>query len=271
MRKTVVLLGSMALAVLLASAVALLSATPKAQAAPNYLYPNLKTLEPTDLRFGTAKINGTRHKVLRFSNSVVNVGQGPVDLRGKTVNTSTGKKTRVFQRIYDSAGSYKTTKAVGLFAYHPAHHHMHFGDFAEYQIWTKRAYNRWVNMGRDDQERFEEKGTKTTFCVLDYERLRPGLPGSPSSEVYGTCGETRQGLSVGWADTYESNLPGQFIDLGRGGLPNGDYVLRSVADPKNRIYESPNRRLGHWRESRVKNAAVTFFKVRNGTITVTPV
>jgi hypothetical protein len=42
-----------------------------------------------------------------------------------------------------------------------------------------------------------------------------------------------------------------------------------VADPKNVLYESPNRRY-EWRESRIKNAAVvTYFTVEGDTITVT--
>ncbi len=266
MRKTVVLLASMAFAVLLAGGVALAYIPSGALAAPpKPLYPNLKTVKPTDLTFG--KKGG--HQLLRFSNTVWNAGQGPLDLRGRTVTTSTGKKkTKVFQRIYDSAGNHKTTKALGLFVYHPSHNHFHFGDFAEYQLWTREAYERWESMGRDDQERFEEKGTKTTFCVMDTQRWK-NLSNSPGRAVYNACGEKRQGLSVGWADTYGRDLAGQYIDLGTGRLPDGDYVLRSVADPNNRLYESPNRRPGHWRESRVKNAAATFFTVRNGVIEVT--
>ena len=263
MRKTVVLLASMALAVLLASGVALLSATPEARAAPNYLYPNLKTLKPTELQdSGTAKINGTRHDILRFTNKVWNSGQGPLELRGKTVTTSTGeKKTRVFQRIYDGSGDY-TSKAVGVFVYHRSHNHFHFGDFAEYKL-------RRLSSGDNNEPVIRIEGAKTTFCVMDT-LMQANLPGSPDSPAYNWCGEKRQGLSVGWADAYGWQLPGQFIDLGRARsgtppLPDGKYLLRSVADPENRIYESPNRR-NESRESRVKNSAKIYFRVEGGTV-----
>lgn len=43
-------------------------------------------------------------------------------------------------------------------------------------------------------------------------------------------------MSVGWGDTYTSNLDGQEIDIT--GLPNGDYLLEIEVDPLNRIVES---------------------------------
>ncbi len=272
MRKPIVLLASVASAVLLASAITLLSAAPGAQAAnPKPLYPNLKTLKPKGLRFGTYPIDGTRHHILRFTNTVWNAGQGPLDLRGKTVTTPSGKKkTKVFQRIYDRKGDYKTSEAVGLFVYHPApsHDHFHFGDFAEYQLWTRADYDKWVDADKSYQEQFEQKGAKTTFCVYDTTRVRGNLPGSPRSKVYRRCDEKRQGLSVGWGDTYKFKLPDQWIDLGGAPLEDGDYVLRSVADPKNRLYESANKS-DTSRESQQANEGVTYFSVQGGAITIT--
>lgn len=252
---------------LLASGVALLSITGALAAKPKPLYPNLKTLKPTNLEFDEIERQGTRRHVLRFSNTVWNAGQGPLDLRGKPVTTRSGKKTRVVQRIYDRKGGYKTTEALGQFVYHPSHNHMHFGDFAEYQLWTRTDYDKWISSGRSYQEQYEQKGIKTTFCVMDTQKAKE-LPGSPPSRVYKWCGEKRQGISVGWGDTYRWDLPDQWIDLGTAPLADDRYVLRSVADPKNRIYES-HRKRNKRRESRVNNAAVTYFTVEGGVITVT--
>jgi lysyl oxidase len=270
MRKTVVLMASMALAVLLASGVALLAGAPGAEAAPTrLLYPNLKTLKPKGLRFDTETINGTTHDVLRFTNTVWNSGQGPLDLRGKTVDTPSGKKTRVYQRVYDAEGNRKMSEPVGLFVYHPApdHDHFHFGDFAEYQLWTRRDYKTWVERGRRYQEQYEEKGTKTTFCVYDTTRVDLSLPYSPHRKGFTTCTRWRQGLSVGWGDSYGYWLADQWIDLGPSPSPlrDGRYVLRSVADPKERIYESRDKR-SKWRESRIRNAAIKYFRVEGGDI-----
>lgn len=253
---------------LLASGVALLSTTGALAAKPKLLYPNLKTLKPTDLVFDEIERRGTRRYVLRFSNTVWNAGRGPLDLRGKPVTTRSGKKkTRVVQRIYNRKGDYKTTEALGQFVYHPSHNHMHFGDFAEYQLWMRADYDKWVNSGRSYQEQYEQKGTKNTYCVMDSQKVKE-LPGSPPSRVYKWCDEKRQGISVGWGDIYLWKLPDQWIDLGTAPMEDGQYVLRSVADPINRIYESPRKR-NKKRESRINNAAITYFTVEGGVITVT--
>ncbi len=44
-----------------------------------------------------------------------------------------------------------------------------------------------------------------------------------------------EGLSIGWADTYDASLPGQSLAVA--GLPAGNYCLISRADPVNRIDE----------------------------------
>ncbi len=43
-------------------------------------------------------------------------------------------------------------------------------------------------------------------------------------------------MSVGWGDKYGSHLAGQSIDIT--GLPNGEYNLNIVVDPKSRIAEA---------------------------------
>ena len=119
MRCPILLMATMATALLLGSAVALLSTTSQTIAATS-LYPDLKTQKPFDLRFDTATINGTTHKVLRFSNTVWNAGEGRMELRAKTVRTTSGKKSRVTQSIYDDAGGY-TSKNVGDMIFHAGH------------------------------------------------------------------------------------------------------------------------------------------------------
>lgn len=229
---------------------------------PALLYPDLKTLPPTDLRFDTAIINGSTHRVLRFSNTAWNAGEGRLHLQAKTVDTTSGKKTRVDQRIYYGTAPTDpyTTQFAGKFVYHASHDHFHFGNFADYELWTKADYD-------SGQGQAQWRGKKTTFCIMDTAMVQ-SLPGSPSSAYYSTCGKIRQGLSIGWGDTYTYDLPDQWIDLGTTRLPDGEYVLRSVADPKNRIYESADKSDAN-RESPEDNAAITRFKVQGGTITIT--
>jgi hypothetical protein len=227
------------------------------------LFPDLKTVPPSNLSFSTATVNGSTHHVLRFSNAVWNAGEGKMELRGSSSRKK--RQTRVYQRLYDKAGHF-TERTVGTFIFHPAHNHWHFEGFAEYQLWNRAAYDTWIASGRTQGAPLF-RGTKTTFCLVDSYRVQ-ALPGSPSSPAYTQCGRDLQGISVGWADLYASTLPEQWLDLGASPLANGQYVLRSVADPLNRMYES-GYRADPARESAAANEATTRFTVNNGVITIT--
>jgi hypothetical protein len=272
-RRAELSLATTGAAILVAAGVALvLLLSASGARAATLLYPDLKTLKPTDLQFATATINGTAHQVLRFSNTVWNAGEGPLELRAKTVTTTSGKKTRVSQRIYDDAGGY-ITRHAGDMVYHASHNHFHFQNFARYELWTRADYDNWLASGRTEGQA-QRRGTKTTFCVMDTFIDPHGyveqLPRTPSSAYYTQCGQSFQGISVGWGDRYLYDLPEQWIDLGTSSPPllDGNYVLRSVADPTNRLYESSNKNDSR-RESGRANEAVTFFSVEGGTITIT--
>ena len=268
MKKSVVPFASVTLALLLGIGIVALLWAPGAYAEPRLLYPNLKTQKPTWLQFGTEVIDGETHHMLRFSNSVNNAGGGPLELLGKTVTTPDGQeKTRVYQRLYSASGRRTTTNAVGTFVFHPEHDHFHFGDFATYQLWTRSEYDAWVQSGRTEGEprRADRLASKVTFCVMDYEPVAL-KPQSPQEAVYAACGRRIQGISVGWGDTYGWWLWDQWVDLGTAPLADGRYVLRSVVDPDNRIYESEGKS-NDARESRKTNAAVTYFTVEGGAIT----
>lgn len=44
------------------------------------------------------------------------------------------------------------------------------------------------------------------------------------------------GISPGWGDTYGSSLSGQELNIEA--VPDGEFALRSVADPDNNLAES---------------------------------
>jgi hypothetical protein len=223
---------------------------PDAASAATAKYPNLKTLTPSSLQFDTEVIDGATHWVLRFSNTVWNAGTGPLELLA-AVDTSTGAtKTRVTQHVYNTDGTW-TDSTAGYFEYHEGHNHFHFGDFAEYELWTRVEYDAWVASGRS-RGQAQRRGAKTTFCIMDTGRVQ-ALSDSPLSAVYKTCNPSKQGLSVGWGDTYGYRLPEQWIDLGTSRLADGSYVLRSIADPRNLLIESNDD----------DQEAVRFFRVRN--------
>src|SRR5918911_3915068 len=74
-----------------------------------------------------------------------------------------------------------------------------------------------------------------------------------------------QGLSPGWGDTYDYYRFEQWIDLGQSSLADGTYVLRSVTDPDNLVYESANKG-DTSTEGQPDNESITTFTVQGGKI-----
>jgi hypothetical protein len=226
-----------------------------AQAATQ-LFPDLETLPPRDLRFARADVSvegsGDMRNVLRFSNSVVNFGEGKLLMRGQVDPVT--KNARAVQRVFDDAGGF-VDYPVGEFFYHVPHDHYHYDDWGAYQLWTKADYDKWLASGRSVGQA-KRVGTKTTSCVMDEEFIRT-MPSTPWPAVYpssgcmpNSSGLMQQGLSVGWGDTYDYYRYEQWIDLGQETLADGQYVLRSVTDPGTRSTRARTRRTARVSSSR---------------------
>jgi hypothetical protein len=252
----------MLLAAVLAASALVMSA-PSAAAAGTPLYPNLQTLPPDHLSFDTVTLgDGLPHVVLRFGNTAWNNGPGPLELRAEPLDATTAT---AYQRVLDANGQLVSERVIGEFIFHPEHNHYHLEDFALYQLWTRSAYDVWVASGGTTGSPLTVS-SKVTFCLEDVFRLAPTLPGSPAQRVYDVCSQTGlSGVSVGWGDWYPAYLFGQWVDLGQAPLADGGYVVRSVADPDNLIWESPNG-ADQTRESQSDNQAVTPFRVTAGVI-----
>ncbi len=184
-----------------------------------------------------------------------------MDLRG--VSSTTTKRTKVYQRVYDTSGGY-VSHNVGEFTFHPEHNHFHFEGFSDFELWTKATWDAWLVSGRTQGTPYKVS-PKNTSCVMDTYMVRR-LTNTPSDPAYDSiCGTSRPDLSVGWGDLYRYTLYGQWIDLGTSQLPDNTYVVRSVADPDNRLYESAAKGVQD-RESHAANEAVTYFRVSKGAI-----
>jgi hypothetical protein len=253
--------------------VASLAAGVASAAAATPLYPDLKTLPPRDLKIDRADVSvdgaGNFHNVLRFSNTVWNDGAGKLVMRG-TINPST-KDGPAVQRVYDDAGGF-TDYTVGRFYWHAAHTHYHYDDWGRYQLFTKAEYDSWVAGGRPKTlPSGVEVGTKTTSCVMDEEFIKT-LPNTPWPAVFPSTGcmddangMLLEGISPGWGDTYDYWRYEQWIDLGQATLADGDYVLRSVTDDKNLLYESATK-ADAAREGETANEGITQFRVTGGAL-----
>jgi hypothetical protein len=234
------------------------------------LYPDLKTLSPRDLRFEATDVDPSEttaiHNVLRFSNTVWNAGPGPLELRGQ-INPET-KTGAAIQRVYNDTGGYTDYSTGNTFYWHAAHQHYHFDNWGTYQLWTRSEWESWLASGRTQGSPLV--GSKTTSCVEDEEFIKtmPNMPYPPVHSPEGcfpdSTGLMLQGLSPGWGDTYDYYRPDQWIDLGANGhLADGEYVLRSVVDPLNKVYESAGKS-DPSTEGEVANEAITKFSVSSG-------
>ncbi|MDX1599931.1 MAG: lysyl oxidase family protein [Anaerolineales bacterium] len=207
------------------------------------LLPDLITEEVGDLRLLYDPNTGSR--LLRFSNTVANIGLGPVELRGRPA--SQVGRFRVLQRLYGSNGRVLAEPLVGEIIFHRGHEHWHLSSFASYEVWhaTREAQPTHPARVRD----------KISYCLFDH---RPGSETSPDP-VYEDCTPELQGLSPGWTDTYAAHIADQWVDLS--GLKDGVYVLRSVVNPRGVIRE----------ETRQNNEFLLAFQLQGASIRRVPV
>ena len=180
------------------------------------LLPDLTPLlTDTDSNIFSWSVHGNE---LRLTTTLANIGEGALEIRG---GDTTGDVQDVIQRIFDSDGSYED-RLAGEFRYHSNHGHTHFEDFAEFRLLEVLP-----DGGVGD---VVSTADKVSFCLIDVERLD-----SSGSSNYHSCGQV-QGISAGWADIYDSGLPGQALDIA--GVQNGSYWLEIEVDPQNRLVEA---------------------------------
>jgi len=199
------------------------------------LLPNLKATPAADIAFGTGA-------ELRFTTLSWNAGSGALEL--VSGEPTSGDRQRVYQRLYLQGGGTEE-RVAGEFVWHPAHAHFHFEGYALYTLEGAPG----TGVKRTSQ--------KTTFCVMDTDRVDGSLPGSPGSAGYGGCNAQVQGMSVGWGDTYGAYLSGQSIDMT--GMPDGDYRLTIEIDPQGRLSQS----------TRADDTACVLLRIRVSTRSVT--
>jgi hypothetical protein len=213
MRKT--LLGSLILAVF-AGVVASGGAR-----AGDPLQPDLVALDASELRVSWEH----ERKLLRFTTTSWNAGTGPFELVAKPQGQpANGDKVLVQQRIYEADGAFADVELSSMwFEWHAEdHNHWHLQGYAEYQLTAADGSDRAT-------------GQKTSFCIIDTDRINHRLPGAPKRAEYTRCGTDIQGMSVGWGDSYRYYLEGQSLDITE--LSDGQYQLTILIDPLHKFIE----------------------------------
>lgn len=186
--------------------------------------PDLIPLPPQDV--GLREADG--RVFLVFSTVYYNIGTADFTLIAdpETAGVRGDIARTVFQRITEPGGAMRDVP-VGVFEWHEEHLHYHFSDFIAYTLESAEP----LLAGAAAPIR----SVKATYCVRDVTRIV--VPGIEAGEAqYRVCGRERQGVSIGWGDTYFHTYGGQRIDITD--LPSGAYTLSFTVNPEGLFEES---------------------------------
>jgi hypothetical protein len=155
-----------------------------------------------------------RPTVGRFSISVENFGPGSHDVQDGCVTAGSHRVMR-FDFFSHNVGNVelnigKPSTNPQMFYWSAAHGHYHMREFNRYTLY-------------DQTGSLVMPGKKQGFCLADVQKDDPnaGPLKFPLS-----CGQNEeQGISAGWADLYNAELPCQYIAID--GVADGDYTLTS--------------------------------------------
>ena len=211
---------------------------------PLLLKPDLVSLPPSQIR--VVQRSGVRQII--FSSSIANTGAGPFIVHGHTVDTPDGQKTLAIQEIWRSGGP-SCTQDIGFFVFHPTHHHFHFEDVERYELRKDDPITGQVVATSD----------KVSFCLIDIAAL-VGYQAVPQFVSNCLDPEGTYGISVGFADVYESLLPGQDIDITN--VPNGDYFLVNRVNPDKNIWEED--------DAQADNTGFVSVRIRANSVFINP-
>jgi hypothetical protein len=183
--------------------------------------------------------------LLRFTSVIVNVGQGPFEVRGQRAST-TDASMSMTQRIYDAVGGWRDVPKSAVMQYSgDGHDHWHVRALETSELFTPDG-SALV------------RGHKQGFCFWDNAEHRLDLPGAPVLPVYrrAGCGDhtaltVAMGLSIGWGDAYAFTLGDQYVDIT--GVADGPYRLVVTADPVNWFRESNETNNLTWVDLELRN------------------
>jgi Lysyl oxidase/RTX calcium-binding nonapeptide repeat (4 copies) len=211
------------------------------------LLPDLGMGEPRNIH-----IEGTgTQKRLRFSTTIVNVGDGRFEVTGRRPPSASAADMTTIQRIYDSVGDYRERSTTATFFYSgDGHEHWHVKDLEHYQLFP-------LDDGGNVVEPAVGEGAKNGFCFYDNHNW-----GSNEPEYYVGCENgnptalrVTMGLSRGWGDIYSATLPTQYIDIT--GLADGRYRLQVTADEADWFLESDETNNFTWVDLAITGNVVT--------------
>lgn len=190
--------------------------------------PNLRMAPPGDLHVQRAG----RTVRLLATNRIVNVGEGPLEVRG--IRGSDPRFARAYQVIHTRTGGVEYFPEAGWIYWKAIPGQGHYWKYyraARFELWSLNPDGTRAQMVRT--------GPKLSYCFRDLRRVR-SWKRTPRQPVYPACSQDagRQGLllgvSPGWADIYPSTYHENWISIT--GL-RGCFAFVHRADPLDDLIE----------------------------------
>jgi hypothetical protein len=209
------------------------------------LKPNVTAVAPWYAKSEEREVEGHERYLMRFNGWIGNEGPGRLEIRGRRGSSS--EPMKVYQRLYREGAKetyeenepdeyeevldehaemrYDSTEGFPLF---------HLMDIAHYSLWNYAKTKEVM------------PSQKVGFCLGDDYHSETGK--GPHAAFYvdsatGHCAENKpealtvwEGISVGWLDWYEWELPLQWVDVSK--VPPGRYWLRDDSDPDGFLVEN---------------------------------
>ena len=196
---------------------------------------------PGESCFPSEAVEEGAETCLRFDMVHSNVGEGPLEMRFAFPRDPASDARQITQRIYSSDGETFEERPAGEWEFHGAHGHFHYTGFAVSRLWATDSAG--ARIGPEPVRTAD----KVSFCIIDVELEAFGEKGNGPRTYHATdCLEPTQsdaendylvqGITPGWSDVYDWFLPDQYIEVT--GLPDGVYLLETIADPDNTILEA---------------------------------
>lgn len=184
-------------------------------------------------------------RCLRFGFGVRNTGNGPLHLIvGPGIEL---QDRQLIQRIEYGDGSH-VDRPAGQAKFHKTHGHYHHDAAIGLRLYRDTATG---------AERLQPAGPLRTKGFAHREELLRDW-----EQFYPTWDPVPFGLRAGWADIYEWDRPGNYIDLGLN--PDGRYVIRMWADPVEQILESNEKDNVAYAYLEVKGSSAELLEVGRG-------
>ncbi|MDX6658482.1 MAG: hypothetical protein QOH62_3275 [Solirubrobacteraceae bacterium] len=191
--------------------------------------PDLIMAPPSNLYVGRSPKG---HLRLYASNRIINVGAGPLELKG----TRSGAREMVARQVLYRRGNRPIVIPDAGEIY------FKFVDSGRGSYWKyshAASFELWTLDPQGTRVRLRRTGPKLDYCFRDLQRVR-SYARTPRRQIYPACSQARGlasdrlGVSPGWADIYPSTYPENWIDIT--GL-KGCFAFVHRADPLGKIAE----------------------------------